>query len=166
MWGSCYKFEIILLLIFVFFPLHQRNIQYLKCLMCYLTTCRWSKFSYHRACNARHTFVKVLMNMKPFIVFGRDCSEFPKKTRDIAVLRELMWPTSGTTLLGKQWPLFTNMDWILIPAWINKYTHDKLWDEIAYPFRNVNGAIVDVCEWICNSNSHFTAHLITYPCWY
>ena len=32
----------------------------------------------------------------------------------------------------------------LIPAWIIKYSHYKVWDEINYPFPNFNGCIVDV----------------------
>ena len=30
------------------------------------------------------------------------------------------------------------------PAWISNYTHCKVWDEIAYPFLNFNGATVEV----------------------
>ena len=32
----------------------------------------------------------------------------------------------------------------LISAWISKYTHYKMWDEITYPFLNFNGATVEV----------------------
>ena len=39
---------------------------------------------------------------------------------------------------------------ILIPAWISNDFHCKMWDEIIYPFPNVDGAIV---------------YVITYPCW-
>ena len=38
-------------------------------------------------------------------------------------------------------------DWhglTLISAWISNYTHYKMWDEITYPFLNVNGATVEV----------------------
>ena len=32
----------------------------------------------------------------------------------------------------------------LVSAWISSYIHHKVWDEITYPFPNVNGATVDV----------------------
>ena len=32
----------------------------------------------------------------------------------------------------------------LIPVWIINYTHYNMWDEIAYPFINFNGATVKV----------------------
>ena len=32
----------------------------------------------------------------------------------------------------------------------------KVWDEIAYPFPNFNGATVDVWEWISNFIPRFT----------
>ena len=38
-------------------------------------------------------------------------------------------------------------------------------DEIAYAFRNFNGAAVEVWEWIGNFIPHFSEHMITYPCW-
>ena len=39
---------------------------------------------------------------------------------------------------------FTNMDELQFPAWKSNYTHYKVWDEIAYPFPNFNGAAVEV----------------------
>ena len=33
---------------------------------------------------------------------------------------------------------------------MSKYTHDKLWVEIPYPFLNVNDETVEVKEWISN----------------
>ena len=32
------------------------------------------------------------------------------------------------------------------PAWINNYIHYKVWDKIAHPFLNFNGATVEVWE--------------------
>ena len=32
----------------------------------------------------------------------------------------------------------------LIPAWISNYIHYKVWDEITYPFLNLNGYTVEV----------------------
>ena len=43
--------------------------------------------------------------------------------------------------------------------------HYKVWGEITHPFPNFNGAISEVCEWISNFTSHFSGHVITYPCW-
>ena len=37
----------------------------------------------------------------------------------------------------------------------------KMWDEITYPFLNVNGYTVEVWEWMNN----FTMDVITYPRW-
>ena len=34
----------------------------------------------------------------------------------------------------------------LIPAWINYYINDKVWDEIVYPIPNFNAAAVGVWE--------------------
>ena len=34
----------------------------------------------------------------------------------------------------------------LIPAWTDYYIHHKVWDEIIYPFPNVNGDTVEVWE--------------------
>ena len=53
----------------------------------------------------------------------------------------------------------------LIPAWISSYVSSKVWDEITYPFPNFNSCTIEVWEWICNFISHFTGHVITYPCW-
>ena len=43
----------------------------------------------------------------------------------------------------------------LIPTWMSCYIHYKLWDEITYPFLNINGCTVEVREWIL---SHFIPH--------
>ena len=40
-----------------------------------------------------------------------------------------------------------------------------MWDEITYPLLKLNGAIVEVLEWISNIIPHFTAHVITNPFW-
>ena len=39
----------------------------------------------------------------------------------------------------------------LIPAWISNHVPNKVWDEITYPFPNINGATVEVWEWMNNS---------------
>ena len=41
-----------------------------------------------------------------------------------------------------------------IPAWIRSNIHHKEWDEITYPFLNLNGARIFI--------SHFTGHVIIY----
>ena len=43
------------------------------------------------------------------------------------------------------------------------HIHCKVWDEIAYPFPNFNGATVEVWEWISNFTPLFTGHVISYP---
>ena len=40
-----------------------------------------------------------------------------------------------------------------------------MWDEITDPVPNFIGAIYEVWEWISVFLSHFTGHVITYPCW-
>ena len=42
----------------------------------------------------------------------------------------------------------------LISAWTINYINYKVWDEITYPFQNINGYTVEVLEWI----SHFIVH--------
>ena len=44
-----------------------------------------------------------------------------------------------------------------------------MWNEITYPFPNINGCAVGVWGWTSNSNPHFYVLVITYPCpylWY
>ena len=55
--------------------------------------------------------------------------------------------------------------WILIPEWISNYIQYLLWGEITYPFPHFNGCTVESWEWISIFISHFSEHLITYPCW-
>ena len=52
----------------------------------------------------------------------------------------------------------TNMD--------ENYLHYKMWDEITYPFLNINGATADIWKWVSNSITHITVHVITYPSWH
>ena len=42
------------------------------------------------------------------------------------------------------------------------YIHYIMWVQITYPFPNFND---DVWKWISNYISHFSGHVITYPCW-
>ena len=44
----------------------------------------------------------------------------------------------------------------VILAWISNYIHCNVWDEINYPFTNVNGAIIEVWEWLSNFIPHLT----------
>ena len=50
-----------------------------------------------------------------------------------------------------------------IPAWISNHTSDTEWDEITWPFLNVNRCPVEL--WDCNSLSRFMIEVIIYPCW-
>ena len=76
-----------------------------------------------------------------------------------------------TTMYEAGWliPCLTQQYWpglclTLISAWISNYVHYKMWDEMTYPFPNFNGCTVEVWEWINNFISHFSVHVITYPC--
>ena len=42
---------------------------------------------------------------------------------------------------------------ILIQAWISNHIHNKMWDEIIYPFLNFSGCTVEVWEGISNFDS-------------
>ena len=53
----------------------------------------------------------------------------------------------------------------MIVSLISYYIHHEVWDGIAYPFPNFNGATVDVLVWKDNSIPRFTGHLINYLCW-
>ena len=44
------------------------------------------------------------------------------------------------------------------------YVHDKVYDDITYPFPNFNGCTVEVWEWIINFIQHLSCHVISYPC--
>ena len=40
------------------------------------------------------------------------------------------------------------------PAWMSKYTHYEVGDEITYPFQNFNGEVVEVWNgWIISSHT-------------
>ena len=59
------------------------------------------------------------------------------------------------------WSLFHQHGLTLIPAWISNHMVSEVRGEIAYPFLNFNGAIVEVCK-ISNFISHFIMDVITY----
>ena len=42
----------------------------------------------------------------------------------------------------------------------------KVWDEITYPFLNLNGCTVEVKQWISNFIPNFIMDIITYPCFW
>ena len=48
-----------------------------------------------------------------------------------------------TFLFSASGPFYSN-GLTLIPAWISNHMLSKVWDEITYPFLNVNGATVEV----------------------
>ena len=45
-------------------------------------------------------------------------------------------------------------------AWIKQYINYKVWDDIAYPFQNINNLVIEVLEWVSNFISHFTGCVI------
>ena len=53
----------------------------------------------------------------------------------------------------------------LSQTWISNYTHNIVWDDIAYQFSNFNGATVDVWEWISNFIPYISGYMINYPHW-
>ena len=42
--------------------------------------------------------------------------------------------------------------------------HYKVWDEITYPFSNVNGTTVEIWVWMNDFTPHFTGNVITTAC--
>ena len=69
----------------------------------------------------------------------------------VAKYRTQVWPL--WLLFATKWGMSPSKDccgpfyqhcWTLIPAWISIYIHCKVWDEIAYPFLNFNGATIEV----------------------
>ena len=88
---------------------------------------------------------------------GNDCHSASKAThKDMGIW--FTWITSGSVHLHG---LTSALAWIsnCIPNCI----HDKVWDEITYPFPNFIGAAVEVWKWINNFTPHFTWQVITYP---
>ena len=57
------------------------------------------------------------------------------------------------------WVPFYQHGLTIIPAWVNNYIHYKVWDELTYPFPNLNGTTVEVWEWISNFIPHFTGYV-------
>ena len=71
---------------------------------------------------------------------------------------------SRSTHMYDQAPLYWN-GWTLISVWINNHKPWKLWNEITYPFPNLNGAIVEAWDWISCFISHVIMDMIICPCW-
>ena len=80
------------------------------------------------------------------------------------------WPRVSTGS-GDEWVptsrdcFFANMDYPLIPAWINNHIHYEVWAENIYPFSNFNSTGIEIWEWISNFVPQSTEHVIIYPCW-
>ena len=53
----------------------------------------------------------------------------------------------------------------LIIACIRNCMPSKVWGEITYEFPNLNGAAVEIGEWISNFTLRFIMVVITYPYW-
>ena len=41
----------------------------------------------------------------------------------------------------------------------------QVWEEITYPFPNLNGCTIEVWEWISYFTPHIIMDVITYPYW-
>ena len=85
------------------------------------------------------------------------------------------WPRTGNVefytsnkyaralLTKRQGPLL--LTWINFNTSIDKRSQpNKLWDEIIYPYTNLNGA--SVVQWMRNSIPNYTMGVIIYPCWH
>ena len=76
--------------------------------------------------------------------------------------------------LNEHWHMSQYTPWIMLEVrtsscsvvvWISNYIHYNVWDEITYPFPNLNGSAVEVWEWMSNFILHLTGHVVTYKCW-
>ena len=88
----------------------------------------------------------------------------------LAIWDWLQWLTGVKEHLNSGLPMTTSgplyqHGLTCIITWIGSYIHYKAWNEIIYPFSNFNGAAIEVWEWMNNFISHFSGHVITYPCW-
>ena len=57
------------------------------------------------------------------------------------------------------------LTWINFNPSMDSYIHYNVWHQITYLFTNLIDATVEVWELISHFISHFTGHVITYPCW-
>ena len=57
------------------------------------------------------------------------------------------------------------LSFTLFSAWISNHLSINVWDEITYPFPNLNGAIVELWEWISIFIPPFIMGVITQPSW-
>ena len=53
----------------------------------------------------------------------------------------------------------------LIPAWISTHMPSEVWDEMTYPFPDLNGCTVEVWEMIIHFIPYFMMDVIIYPWW-
>ena len=101
-----------------------------------------------------HVFVKIETNtrIRKCMYLLHYISTAYKCIRAIWVAREVGKYTT--------WGPFHKYGLTLILAWISNHIHYKVWDEINNIFPNVNGATVDVFEWISNFVPHFPGHVL------
>ena len=104
----------------------------------------WSRIEIRLCIHKRH----------PIGVFSEDFAENSSRYNGTALYHGCWWLNNqqhGMRLMT------TN-----IPTWIRNHILSKVWDEITYPFPNINGATVEVLEWIGNFIPHFTMDIITH----
>ena len=90
------------------------------------------------------------------ILFSFALRIFPYESIEIYLVKEDRFVIRGP---------FCQHGLTLIPDWISNHMPSNMWDEITYPFPNVNGATVEVWECISNFSPHFMMDVITYPWW-
>ena len=98
------------------------------------------------------------------------CLNLPCITIQIYPVQTILhtrWGISNFLSYGcyNPWAPFTKQGLTLIPACISNHMASKVWDEITYPFPNLNGWSVEVWEWISHFIPHSIMDVITYPCW-
>ena len=91
------------------------------------------------------------------------CLTFPQMTTSCVVPANIFLSSMNTYPDSKDlWPLL--LTWINFnPSMDKNHKLSKVWDEIIYPFLNINICIVE--GWISDFIPYFIMDVITYPCW-
>ena len=80
------------------------------------------------------------------------------------LVQVMAWCRQATSRYPSQcWPSSLSPYAVTMPQWVN-YMSNKGWDEIIYPFSNVNGCTVDVWGMMINFTPHFLKDEFTYLC--
>ena len=118
-----------------------------------LTKCFHGSIKYTRR-RQLHNHLSVIYTGSELSITACRCPDIPDHQQEKADYKDRhVFFQVSIVLMG---PLL--LTWTLIPTWMSNCIRCKVWDEITYPFPNLNGTA-------CNFISHFARHVIMYPCW-